>query len=573
MGELPAAGPTERVQGSSSLLKRLIYLTAFRLLIVTALLAATVWVTLRPGDQLDGATTFLLYGLIGFVYAASLGYLWLLRQRRRLRRVAYAQIAGDVLLATFLVYLTGGADSLFTLLYPLAIINASILLHRRGAIVAAVAAAFAFAALVGMLEQKLLAPATPYLAQQSVKPMRLTLMVLSNGAAFILTAALASYLTEQLRQTGQELSERELDYEALSELHGSIVQSLSSAILTTDSRGIVVFANAAAERVTGYTAQQLTYSPLSWTLPELSAALDVELTESGGSRTNFEVQIRGQDGENRWLGVVVTSLERQGERSGTASRASHEPTSLIVLEERTALRAMADAVRRSDRLAAVGELAAGLAHELRNPLGSMSGAVELLARATQLTESDRRLLDIVSRETERLNELVTDFLAFARPTPALFGATDVAALADDTVNVFRYDAQAARLEVTRIGVESLRIRADTSQLRQVLWNLLTNASEAIRSEGTITVEVSRTADGFCRLAVTDSGEGISPDGLARLFEPFYTTKDTGTGLGLASVHRIVEGHHGRMEVSSEPGKGSTFSVFLPDQPADEIRAA
>lgn len=572
MDLLPAVGPMARSQGSASLLRRLLYLTAFRLLIVTSLLGTTVWVTLRPGDELDGTTTVLLYGIIGFVYAASLGYLWLLRLRKNLRLLAYARVAGDILLATFLVYLTGGADSLFTLLYPLAIINASILLHRRGAVVASVAAALTFAALVGLLELKVLAPATPYLAQQSVKPMRLTLTVLSNGAAFVLTAALASYLTEQLRRAGEELSERELDYEALSELHGSIVQSLSNAVLTTDARGVVVFANAASARVTGYTPQQLTRAPLALTLPALWAALRLATEGKGPSRTDFEVEMQDPDGSTRWLGVVVSSLERQGER-GTISSYSREPTSLIVLEERTALRAMADTVRRSDRLAAIGELAAGLAHELRNPLGSMSGAVELLARGAELAESDRRLLNIVSRETERLNELVSDFLAFARPTPVMLGSTDLAALADDTVNVFRYGAEASQIDVSRVGVDSLRVYADTSQLRQVLWNLLKNAAEAIEHEGRITVEVAWTPDGLCRLAVTDSGEGISPEGLARLFEPFYTTKDTGTGLGLASVHRIVEAHHGRMEVSSEKGQGSTFFVFLPVQPAGEVHAA
>lgn len=558
--------------GTGSLLSRLVYLTAFRLLMVSALLGATLWVTLRPGDELDGATALMLYGIIAFVYGASLGYLWLLRLRRRLQAVAYAQVAGDIGLATFLVYLTGGADSLFTLMYPLAIVNASIVLPRRGAVVAAVAAAGTFAALVGLLDQNLLAPAATYLAQRSVSGPRLVLVVLANGVAFVLTAALASYLTDQLRRTGQQLSERELDYEALAELHGSIVNSMASAILTTDAAGRVVFANPSAAKVTGYTPQQLIRTPLAELLPELAEYL-ASTADSGQVRFESELSVRDAGGRLLRLGVVVTALERQGERARRGSF-SIEPTRLVVMEDRTALRAMAEAMRRSDRLAAVGELAAGLAHELRNPLGSMSGAVELLSKGTSLSEAERRLFDIVFRETARLNRLVTDFLGFARPLPVTSSPTDVAALADETLNVFKHGPVSARLQIERTGVDSLRVFADTAQLRQVVWNLLQNATEAMADgPGRITVDVDWAPDGRCRLAVSDTGAGIDAEGLARLFEPFYTTKESGTGLGLASVHRIVEAHQGTVEVSSEVGRGTTFAILLPVEAPADVAAA
>jgi two-component system sensor histidine kinase PilS (NtrC family) len=223
---------------------------------------------------------------------------------------------------------------------------------------------------------------------------------------------------------------------------------------------------------------------------------------------------------------------------------------------------MQEAVRRGDRLAAVGQLAAGLAHELRNPLASMSGAVELLSRGRGLSDAERKLMEIVMREAERLNALVTDFLAFARPTTTQLQPTDVAALADETLGVFRHSPNAAKIELLRSGVTSLRIMADAAQLRQVLWNLLQNAAEAMDGEGDITVDVGLTPEGLCRIAVADSGHGIPPADIEHLFEPFFTTKPHGTGLGLAFVHRIVEAHGGHVDVQSGVGRGATFSVLL-----------
>jgi two-component system sensor histidine kinase PilS (NtrC family) len=240
-----------------------------------------------------------------------------------------------------------------------------------------------------------------------------------------------------------------------------------------------------------------------------------------------------------------------------------EPGLAILFEDQTALREMQEAVRRGDRLAAVGQLAAGLAHELRNPLASMSGAVELLSRGRGLSDAERRLMEIVMREAERLNALVTDFLAFARPTATQLQPTDVAALADETLGVFRHSPSATRIELLRSGATSLRVMADPAQLRQVLWNLLQNAADAMKGEGDITVDVGLTATSLCRIAVADSGPGIPAADVEHLFEPFFTTKPQGTGLGLAFVHRMVEAHGGRVEVQSAPGQGATFSVLLP----------
>lgn len=542
------------------LFTRLMYLTAFRLVIVTALLGATSWFTLRPGQSLGTVTERLLYTLIAFIYVVSLIYLWILRKRRQLPSLAAAQVIGDVLVATYLVYLTGGADSLFTLMYPLAIVNASVLLFRPGAVLAAVGSSVIFAALTAAFAHGWVDPVAPGLAQRPLTLTRLSFVIIANGTAFVLTAALASYLTEQVRRAGEELDEREVDYAALAELHGSIVRGMSSGIVTTDLSGRVTFVNPAAAEILGVRTSRVLEAPLREWLPSLAAAVEGALLRGFG---RGEVDERDAAGNVRRLGFVVNPLRRQGERRGDGRRVS--PGLAILLEDLTAVRAMQESIRRNDRLAAMGQLAAGLAHELRNPLASMTGSIELLGRGAALSADQRRLMDIVLREAGRLNQLVTDFLSFARPAPVMRRETELGVLVDETLAVFANSPGAERLALTRSGLSSLTISADAAQIRQVLWNLLRNAADAMPDGGSISVELSRMPNGHAALSVSDTGPGIAPADLARVFEPFFSTKAQGTGLGLAWVHRIVEAHEGRIDVSSTPGAGTVFTLMLPGE--------
>ncbi len=559
--DLPAGSPFGTAT-DPSLHRRLTLLTALRLGIVTALLCATTYVTLSPQQTLEPALVALLFGIIAFIYAASLAYLWLLRKRRLLGTVAWAQVVGDLLVATFLVYLTGGVESLFTLLYPLAIINASILLPRTGALLSGASGTVLFALLSVGLALGLIPPAAPYLAQRHLAPGHLVFVLAGNASAFFLTAVLASYLTEQIRRTSESLEAREVDYAALSELLGAIVRSMPTGIVTTGHKGLVTFVNPAAEAIVARAFSQMVERPLAALLPSLAAGVDSALARG---LTRGEVDEQDGHGELKRLSFVVSPMTR------APKKGPPEPGLAVVFEDLTQMRAMQEAVRRSDRLAAVGQLAAGLAHELRNPLASMTGAVDLLGRNAALSTGETRLLDIVMREGERLNALVNDFLLFARPTEPAREASDVAAIADETLKVFQHSPLAAGLELTRTGEASARLFVDPSQLRQVLWNLLQNAAEAMAGSGRIDLDVSWAPNGWVKVAVGDTGSGIAEADFPHLFEPFFTTKPQGTGLGLASVHRIVEAHGGRVEVDSASGR-TTVAVLLPVGQAAAVRA-
>jgi two-component system sensor histidine kinase PilS (NtrC family) len=519
------------------LFRKLLWLTGLRLLVGTALLTATAVLSFGSGaETFPGGVEGLLYAIIASIYLGSLISVAFLRSGRFLSRVALGQIVGDVLAASGLVYLTGGAESIFTILYPLAIVNAAIGLGRRGAVAGAVLSASAFCVLALGMEYGLVAPPLAFLERAPLPASRLMLTLAANLSAFLLTALLSAHLATALQGARKELAQRVTQLAGLEALHESIVESVASGILTTDANGRITYLNRAASHLTELQLEDVRGEPLEHLLPLLAKSQ--------------------RHGEATFGPRIV--------RFSIADLTMAEGGQVIVLQDLTELRRMEEEVRRADRLAALGKLSAGLAHEIRNPLASMCGGVALLSKSPGLGEKERRLLQIVFREGERLETLVSEFLAFARPAEPRMQTIDLGELLEETLSVFRLDAKAAALSVALDSpLPPLGVRADAGQLRQVLWNLLSNAAEAAGAGGTVRARL-RHAEAMAVLEVEDSGPGIPQPDLQRIFDPFFTTKESGTGLGLAIVHRIVEAHGGQLSVSSEPGK-TRFSIALPAQ--------
>ncbi len=532
--------PADQRPGDDGAFRRQAWLTLFRLVVVTVLLGGTAfWQWEEAVGRRGQVPRSALYPVIIVTYVVSLALALALRRRRGPRITAVVQVALDVGLATAVVALTGYAESVFVFLFVIAIVNGALLLFRWGAWLAAVLALLAYVPAV-----LLLSPApTP-------AP---TLFV--HGGALLATAALAGYLSEQLRSTGQRLAEREVDLAQITALHEAIVQSVASGLLTLDGRGRVTFLNRAGEQLTGRKLAEVLGRPAAWfpALPERGSRAELDFVNARGERLR--------------LGFTAFPLRARGDE---------EIGEAVIFQDLTQLRAMEDRLQRNERLADLGQVAAGLAHELRNPLASMSGSVELL-RGAATREEDRRLMDIVLREAGRLDQLVARFLAYSRPAAPRREPVDLARVARETLEVFGHDPAAARV---RLAPELAPTPAwcDADQLRQVLWNLLVNAAQAAQAAGTeaaVTIRV-RSAPlpaGGALLEVEDDGPGIGPEELARLFTPFFTTKPSGTGLGLATVQRVVDAHGGTVSAASVPGQGARFSVRLPPAPAATPGAA
>jgi two-component system sensor histidine kinase PilS (NtrC family) len=548
-------GPAKDMErpAGGGLYRRLVWLTLLRIVLVSLLLAFSAVALLRqPREELD-LKEQLLYGVILATYVASLVYLLMLRGSTSLHRpLAWVQIVGDVVIAAVLISMTGGAESVIVFMFPLTVVTAAVLLYRRGAMVAAVSSSLALlvvlafnGGLADLPDSWPTPPAVPFA--------RLAFFGSANVAAIFLTAALASYLAEQLRSARLSLTARETEYLALERLHESIVRSIPSGIITADRFGRVTFLNRSAEQITGLSGS-CAGEPLVRLMPALEGRL-----APGTPLDRFEADHLLPEGERRRLGFTVSPLlDREGQNHGY----------VLAFQDLTQIRAMESAMARSERLAAVGTMAAGLAHELRNPLASMSGSVQMLVGNKAFDDDDRRLMGIVLREADRLNALVSEFLQFARPSPAQLEPIDLRQVVDSTLALFANDPTRSGIQVRTELAESLPVIGDLGQLGQVLWNLLGNAADAMPEGGEIRV-VARRRGEQVELAVSDHGPGISPDDLPRIFDPFFTTKELGTGLGLAIVHAIVQAHHGEVLVHSETGRGATLSVRLPARPAAE----
>ena len=513
------------------LFRKLVWLTLFRLVEVTVLLGATAF-SRWGSDTWSGAAS--LYWLISSTYVVSLGFALLLRHRRWLVPIAFAEVAVDVTIAAWVVALTGYEDSAFVFMFLLAIVNGGILLYRTGALWGA---ALSLALYVPMYA---VGPARGM-------PRDRLLSGFIHVGAFVATAALSSYLAEQLRRTGERLQEREGDLAAITALHESIVQSLGSGLLTMDPLGSITFLNSAGEQITGLRLDAIAGQPASRWFPPFEPG-------AGRSETDFV----NAAGDRRCLGFARFPLVARGGR---------EIGSAVIFQDLTEFRAMEVELQRSQRLADLGRVAAGLAHELRNPLASIAGSIELL-RATQgLRHEDVRLMDIVLREAARLEQLVAAFLAFSRPSPPRPRRVDLDRVLAEALEVFANDPAAAAISIERSLLPTIAW-CDPDQARQVFWNLLANAAHAAAGAATGgTVRVACWTDAERAVCtVEDDGPGIAPADFKHLFTPFFTTKAGGTGLGLATIQRIVDAHRGTVSVSSEPGRGARFTVRFPVPP-------
>jgi len=573
----------ERPAAPPGMLPKLKWLTGLRLLLASVLLGSAVVLDLH---QRLPFPTSPLYGLLGLTFGLSLLYSLGLRSQRRLLLQGVLQLGLDLLLVTVLVHFTGGPDSAFPFMYIFVIFAAANLLERRGSLGVAVLSSGLYAALMAAEWTGLVPPAEFEASLVPLRPAGYAIyQVLVNSVAFLAVAILSSHLVDRLRQAGQELERRGLDLRNLQSLHQAIVANISSGLLTLDLSGRVIAFNEAAARITGYSFGELRDRP--WqatpfaacpTLGEFFACPDRPLPAPAA-----EVYLTRRDGRAIPVGMACSPLRGEdGKALGVVA----------IFQDLTERKQVEEQLRRADRLAVLGQLAANIAHEIRNPLAAISGSVEMLREELAIPEENRALLEIILREAGRLKLITGQFLDFAKPQPLLVRPCPLRPLVEETLLLLAKSSE-WHPETTWTVTEDppdLSVLGDSDQLRQVVWNLCLNAVQAMPDGGSLTVAI-RLPSGqsgtpaigqpgafpecqvaqvpecqptgeWVEIAFQDTGRGIPPQELDRIFDPFYTTRVSGTGLGLAIARRMLESMGGRIEVSSQLSAGTTFRLRL-----------
>ena len=521
--------------------------------LLTAVIVLAVGALLRITDAFPYAFGPFAMMVLG---VAAAGLVLPLADRRGIRpdRIAWFQFGLDALLITGIVTASGGPRSVFIPLYVVLVVGSCLVLSRAGGLVVAVICSLLY--VLPVLGRTILPVLDIGIPGENTTVEILT--VFMNAGVLLVVAVLAGALAAQYHELHQDMEDQRKHLSDLQAFRDLIFESVGSGLVAVDPAGRVTAFNRAAESITGIRAAEAVDQPWEAIFGRGVNLEEVRRAVSEGTEPapRYEFPLRRRDGLEVPVGISFRSL-----RSGTGDVAG-----LIgVCQDLSSIKLMEQRVRQADRLAAVGRLSANMAHEIRNPLASISGAVEALARDLPPDHTRGQLVEIVLRESARLNQIVGDFLEYARPAPMVPLEINMAEILDEVLLLIEHRSLPASLKVVREYGDTLPPRADPQRLRQAVWNLCLNAVQAMPEGGELRVSARslRERGGRLQMCIADTGQGISDSDLPHIFEPFFSTKPEGSGIGLALVYRVVEEHGGSIEVRSRVGDGTTFILILP----------
>jgi len=521
-------------------------------LIVVFLLLVTSWIWYSGTVQVS-LDNFPDGPFLIFVVSVGLTavYFLLARVSRTFDWQARAQFLLDVMLITWLVWKTGDVTSLNITLYIVLIGVSSLFLRPRATFVMAVICVAFFsllAILTGLSVIETSGTAQP--------PSRIIQIVSFHTVAFLVVGLLASRLSERL-YSGEQLKEATKTLANLQVLHERIVESIRSGLITTDLDGKIYTVNAAAAEITGYPAEEIRGRSIFSLFGNIRQAIELSLVDPDVEHIpRFETDLVTPEGFAVRIGFNISQLfSEENKRSGL----------IVTFQDLTEIRSMEESIKRQDRLAAVGRVGAGLAHEIRNPLGAMRGAIQVLQSNTPPDSVQADLMSIILRESDRLNNIITNFLSYATPKVGSFVEIDACEAIRDTVKLLRHSPEVTeKLKLNEmLPTSPVFVSADSTQLKQVFWNLARNSINAMPDGGELTIRLESVPNNRFHIIFEDTGVGMSPEQVERLFEPFSNSTSGGTGLGLSIVYQIIRDHDGAINVRSFQGEGTVITVTFP----------
>jgi two-component system sensor histidine kinase PilS (NtrC family) len=523
-----------------------------RTIVACLVVGAGVTIVALTDDAFNAKPLYMLLALSALTGAVCVA---LMRLGLELRRVAWVVVVADIALEAGIVYYSGGVSGQFTTVFCLTIAAAAFLLEMPGGLVTA---GLSSACFVGFQILEALGVMVPPVSA-SMPPVHVNGLIdaYMHVSMFLLVGTVGGYLADRIKLKGRALQHAESALEQLRIDTNYILENMSSGVLVIDTDCRVITMNAAAEDILELRKDEVVAHPLDEPLGRRAPDLARELVQSLSlerPRRRQELAMHTRGGAYRPLGISISPLT-----DGTQRRRGV----IAVFQDLTEVHEMRERVRKADRLAAVGELSAGIAHELRNPLASISGSIEMLYHELALEGENRRLMELIMRESDRLDRIISDFLEFARLRTPRRVPSKLDRCIDEVVTLVRQNTEKSEGISIRTIIEPALpdVWMDDEQMRQVFMTLAVNACEAMASGGTLEIAVER-GGGMVRVSFLDEGSGIDPEGLERMFEPFFTTKDGGTGLGLAMANKIVNAHGGSIEYRNAE-RGAVFTIVLP----------
>lgn len=524
------------------LYKRVSALIYIRVVLVTILLGS--FYVFKVGYQKMVHPTAFSFFIIS-LYLLTIVYALVLRRITKepsLIVFGYVQIILDIIAETVLLYMTGGISSMFSFMFPLSILSGGIVLSRRACYIIATLGSFLYGTILNLQFYKILKVAVPPIFSAR----DFFYNIFAHVVAFYLIAFLGGYLAEKLHKATKSLEDKDTVLSDLKAFSRYVIESMPSGVFTTDLHGRILSFNSSAEDITRFGQDAVIGRKPGEIFPFLNDSL--------GPRMRIEGEIELDD-KKVPVGMRLSSLkDGSGKSIGTIG----------VFQDLTELKEMEAEVKRKERWAFIGELSASIAHELRNPLASLKGSIEMLREKKVPEEQADHLMNIALSEMDRLNGIITDFLLYARPQELKLESFDLQGSLEDIAILLRSSEKDGKDVTITVKVSGpLNIDGDPKKLKQVFWNLGLNAVNAVPDKGAVEIRTEQRDNGV-EILFCDNGPGIAPDDRERIFYPFFTTKEGGTGLGLAIAKKIAEEHGGNITAESKgPGKGSTFRVILP----------